>query len=66
MCNRCVKTSPKGVIQKRAEATDNLIGNKIPEKITRVSKTSPKINSETNEKEILRENYILPEFKKET
>ena len=35
-----------------------LIGNKIADKITRVSKTSPKNNSETNVEEILRERYI--------
>ena len=40
-------------MQKTAEATSDLIGNKIAEKITRVSKTSPMNNSETNEEEIL-------------
>ena len=38
---------------KTAEATDNLIGNKIADRITKVLKTSPKNNSETNEEEIL-------------
>ena len=38
-----------------------LIGNKIADKITRVSKTSPKNNSETNVEEILRERYISPD-----
>ena len=38
-----------------------LIGNKIADKITRVSKTSPKNNSETNVEEILRERYIPPD-----
>ena len=33
--------------KKTAEATGDLIGNKIADKITRVSKTSPKNNSET-------------------
>ena len=37
-----------------AEATGDLIGNKVTDKITRVSKTSPKNNSETNEEEMLR------------
>ena len=32
-----------------AEATGDLIGNKVTDKITRVSKTSPKNNSETND-----------------
>ena len=38
------KTLSKRVIQKRAEAPSDLIGNKIAYKITRVSKTSPKNN----------------------
>ena len=41
-----------------AEATGDLIGNKVTDKITRVSKTSPKNNSETNEEEMLRERCI--------
>ena len=41
--------------------TGNLIGNKIADKITRVSKTSPKYNSDTNKEEILTERYISPE-----
>ena len=56
------KTASKRVIQKTTEATDNLIRNKIADKITRVSKTSPKNNLETNEEDILREKYILPEL----
>ena len=35
------KIISKRVIQKIAEATDDLIGNKIAEKITKTSKTSP-------------------------
>ena len=50
--------------KKTAEATSDLIGNKIADKITRVSEISPKINSETNEEEILREKYISPELRK--
>ena len=50
-------------IQKTAEATVYLIGNKIADKITRVSKTSPKNNSETNEEKILRERYISPKIR---
>ena len=53
-----LKTSSKRAIQKKAEATDDLIENKIVNKMTRVSKTSPQNNSETNEEEILRETYI--------
>ena len=45
---------------KKAGATSELIGNKIADKITRVLKTSPKNNSETNEEETLRERYISP------
>ena len=34
------------------------MGNKLANKITEISKTSPKNDSETNEEEILRERYI--------
>ena len=40
-----------------------LIGNKIADKITGISKTSPKNDSKTNEEEILRERYISPELR---
>ena len=53
------------MIQKTAEATGNLIGNKIADKITIVSKTSPQNNSETNKEEVLRERYIFPELRHE-
>ena len=49
--------------KKQEEVTVDLIGNKIADKLTRVSKTSPKSNSETNEEEILREKYISPELR---
>ena len=55
-----IKTASKRVIQKIAEATGVLIGNNIADKIARVSKTSPKDNSETNEEEILRKRFIPP------
>ena len=55
-----LKTSSKMVIQKTAEATGDLIGNKIAAKITRVSKTLPQNNSETNEEKIVKEKYISP------
>ena len=45
---------------KTAKATDELIGNKIADKITRVSETS---NSETDEEEILRERFIPSELR---
>ena len=48
--------------QKTAEATSDLIGNKIANKITKVSRSSPQINLEkiTNEdnEEIPKERYI--------
>ena len=47
--------------KKAAESTADLIGNKIADKITRISKTSPQNNLETNEEEILTERYISPE-----
>ena len=56
------KTSSKRVIQKKAEATGDLIGNKIADKITRGSKTSPDNNLGTI-KEILKEKCISPELK---
>ena len=50
---------------KSSEATGYLIGNKIADKITRVSKTSPQNNSETGtnecDKEIPKERYKSPE-----
>ena len=52
------------LLQKTAEPTCDLIGNKIADKITGASKTSPKNNLETNEEEILKEKYISPESKK--
>ena len=53
-----IKTVSKRVFQKTAEATCDLIGNKIANWITRVWKISPKNKLETNEEEaILRERY---------
>ena len=50
------------LLQKK-EATDNLIGNKIGNNITKVSKNSPQNTLETVESktEILREIHISPE-----
>ena len=45
-----LKTSSKRVIQKKAEVTVYLIGDKIADRIARVSNTSPQNNLETNEK----------------
>ena len=58
-----LKTASKRAIQKTAEATCDLTGNKIADKITRASKTFPKNNSETNEQEILRERFISPKLR---
>ena len=56
------KTVSKRSIQKTAEATDELIGNKIADKITKFSKNSPQNNSKTvtneKDKEIPKERCI--------
>ena len=57
-----LKISSKRVIQKTAEATGDLIGNKFADKITRVSKTLSQNNLETNE-EIIKEKHISPELR---
>ena len=52
-------TASKRVVQKIAEATADLIGNKIADKITSVGETkSRKKKDETNKRKII---YILPE-----
>ena len=43
--------------------TGDLTGNKIADRTTKVSETSPKNNSETYEEEILRERHISPELR---
>ena len=47
-----------------AEATSDLIGNKVASKVTKVSKNSQQNNSKTvrneNDKEIPKERYISP------
>ena len=59
-----LKTASKKAIQNTAEATGDLIENKIADIITKVSKLLPKNNSETHEEEeILRERYISLEQK---
>ena len=44
-----IKTASKRAIQKTAEATGDLTGNKIADKITRVSKKSNNSNNNNNE-----------------
>ena len=50
------KTASKRVVQKTAEVTGDLFGNKIADKITSIGK--PKEKGKTKETE---ENYISPE-----
>ena len=65
-----LKATSKKAVQKTAEATGDLIGNKIADRITKVSKTSPKINSETltneHNKEMLKERYLSPAERQKT
>ena len=60
-----LKTSSKVVIQNTREATGHLSGNKIANKITKVSKNSQQNNLETvindNDKEMPKERYMSPE-----
>ena len=63
-----IKTVSKRAIQKTAEATDNLIGNEIADKITSISKSPKKLHSkefhsktDENETEMLKERYISQE-----
>ena len=65
-----LKTSSKIVIQKTTEATGDLIGNKIVNRIPKISQNSQQNDSEAvtneNDKEIAKERYIPPEERKET
>ena len=56
-----LKLLQKESFKKTAEATGDLVGNKIAYKITRSSKTSPQDNLEMDE-EILKEKNIFPEL----
>ena len=62
-----LKTTSKRVIQKTAEVTGYLIGNKIVENITSVSTNLQQNNSETvtneHDKEIPKKRYISPKEK---
>ena len=63
-----IKTAWRRAIQKRAEATGDLIGSKIADRITSVSKKSSKElhladyskELQNNETEIPKESYISP------
>ena len=57
---RCNKNSFKRAIQKKAEATGDLICNNIADKITSLSKTSSK-ELQNDEIDVPKERYIFPE-----
>ena len=60
------KIACKKIIYKSAEATGDLVGNKIPDKITSMGKPrSKKEKDETNIMEEAHEIYILPEKRKQ-
>ena len=64
-----IKTSSKRAIQKTAEATGNLIGNKIADKITSISKKPSNNNNNNNEDVELtthKKRYISPEERRQT
>ena len=56
-----IKTASKRAIQKTAEATGDLIGNKIADKITSVSKKPNNNNNEDVELTTHKKRYISPE-----
>ena len=58
-----IKTASKRAIQKTAKATGDLIGNKIADKITSVSKKSNNNNNNNEDVEITahKKRYISPE-----
>ena len=64
-----LKTTSKTVIQKTAGASGDLIGKKIADRITEVSKTLPKNNSETitneHDQELPKERYFSPKERQE-
>ena len=67
-----IKTASKRAIQKTAEATGDLIGNKIDDKITSVSKKKPTKelpNDKTKEEDVKiatsKKRYISPEERKQ-
>ena len=68
------RTASKRVIQRTAEATDDLLGNKIAErrfqKNTKISKKLQQNNSEAvtteHDKEIPKEKYMSPEERQKT
>ena len=69
--NRCNKTASKRAIQKTAEATGDLIGNKIADKIPSVSEKpskqllSKEFHSKETNNEKPKKGYISPEERQE-
>ena len=59
-----LKNASKRAIQKKSEANGNLIGNKVANKVTKVSRGSPQNDSEAvisgHDKQIPEERYISP------
>ena len=53
-----LKTSTKSVIQKTAEATGDLIGNKTANKVTKVSRNSQQNNLDTFKNENDKEKHL--------
>ena len=62
--NEAIKIASKRAVQKTAEATGDLIGNKIADKITSISKKAVEelpINNEDVEITTCKKRYISPE-----
>ena len=61
-----IKTASKRVIQKTAETTGDLIGNKIADKITSISKKTPNNNNNNGvELTTYKKRYISPEVRQQ-
>ena len=60
-----IKTASKRAIPKTAEATGDLIGNKIADKITSISKKSSNNNNDDIELTTHKKRYISPEERQE-
>ena len=66
-CYRCTLNSSKRAVPKTAEATGDLIGNKVADKITSVSKSAKELNNndQTKEEDVEitthKKRYISPE-----
>ena len=60
------KTASKRVVQKTAEATGDLIGNKIADKITLIGKSKNKQKEKKDEINETEEFYIPPEKRQQT